>query len=302
MMKDDQEYSDLLAKWLKEDLSEEEQLRLEQSGNLDDLKIVIEDIATWSLPEIDIEQKLSTLKREHLQKRETRVVSLRVWMSIAASFLLLIGFYFGSEWLTGDRTIETALGEQIDHELPDGSLVKIDALSSISYASDWDNERKLKLTGRAFFDVSKGHVFTVKTSLGEVQVLGTEFEVAAIEERFEVSCFEGRVQVLAGDQSEILTVGEAINLEEGVLVRFTFQNTQPHWLKGFSQFENAPLSDVLTELKKYYEIEIHLPDKYINHQFSGRFPHNDLKLALRSIFDPLEISFTLTTENEMIFD
>ena len=65
---------------------------------------------------------------------------------------------------------------------------------------NWDTNRTLELNGEAFFDVEKGNTFTVKTSQGNVSVLGTEFNVNASVDFFRVSCYEGKVKV-----SEMLT-------------------------------------------------------------------------------------------------
>lgn len=295
-MKDDLEYSDLLAKWLQDDLSDAERLRLKETGTLEDLKIVLEDIGQWSLPAPDLENGLTELRKRLEKKREPKVrrLPVRFMIGVAASFLLVIGFYFGSDWIIENEvSVATTLGEQIDHELPGGSTVKLDALSSISYQSDWEN-REVRLSGRAYFDVSKGEVFSVKTDQGLIQVLGTEFEVYDSYGRFSVSCFEGSVQVSKGQQIAILTIGETIILDRDQFKRSANKRKMPDWTQGFSQFDDESLQKVIEELKKYYQVQIQLPDRLNTYQFTGRFPHQDLDLALSSIFDPLEISFRLT--------
>ncbi|WP_378174469.1 FecR family protein [Aquimarina sp. SS2-1] len=79
--------------------------------------------------------------------------------------------------------------------LPDGSLVLINRNSSIAYKEDFD-VRIVQLEGEAFFDVVPGKErFIVTTDLGEIEVLGTEFNVKTTASQLEVDVKEGVVEV-----------------------------------------------------------------------------------------------------------
>ena len=62
-------------------------------------------------------------------------------------------------------------------ELPDGSIAYINSNSSITYNKDF-NQRIVRQYGEVFYEVRKGDSpFIVSTELGEIEVLGTKFNV-----------------------------------------------------------------------------------------------------------------------------
>ncbi|RZM04132.1 MAG: hypothetical protein EOO88_56140, partial [Pedobacter sp.] len=81
------------------------------------------------------------------------------------------------------NTLSTDNGETYQLRLPDGSLVALNATSSLEYPANFNGkkERRVKLTGEGYFEVAKdkAHPFIVKTAEQEVEVLGTHFNVNA---------------------------------------------------------------------------------------------------------------------------
>lgn len=68
--------------------------------------------------------------------------------------------------------------------------------STLSYNKvSWLWGRKLNLLGSAFFDVTPGKTFTVRTEAGDVTVLGTKFLVEQEGKTITVNCEEGTVKV-----------------------------------------------------------------------------------------------------------
>ena len=89
--------------------------------------------------------------------------------------------------------------------MPDGSSVNLNAGSELEYTSfNWKKNRVLSLGGEAFFKVKKGKTFTVITKEGNVKVLGTQFKVKSREKLYEVTCFEGKVQVVIQKDTLVL--------------------------------------------------------------------------------------------------
>ena len=84
-------------------------------------------------------------------------------------------------------------------EFPDGSKAYLNNNSSIEYDKNFD-ERLVKQDGEVFFEVTKGESpFTVKTAVGEIQVLGTKFNVKSNKKELEVE-----VEEEAPEQPEII--------------------------------------------------------------------------------------------------
>lgn len=107
---------------------------------------------------------------------------------------LIIAAFFLSA--CGGITVKTSNSfEQV--ELPDNSIVYLNNNSSITYDEAFAT-REVELTGEAFFSIVKAtQPFVVKTTLGDVTVLGTEFNVNSVTEQIEVEVEEGSVELKA---------------------------------------------------------------------------------------------------------
>ena len=126
------------------------------------------------------------------------------------SFLLLIVALAAC----GPTTISTENNyEQV--ELPDGSIVKLNKNSSITFDS-FDQERTVSLSGEAFFDVIESEKpFTVTTEIGSVSVLGTEFNVKSKGDEFDVEVQSGEVEVKASDDKQKIHRGQHASYKKG---------------------------------------------------------------------------------------
>lgn len=216
---------------------------------------------------------------------------LRIAAAVAALFALS---YF---WLLPKETqISAGLGEREIALLPDQSRVTLNAESHIQFnASDWEQERSIELKGQAFFDVEKGQKFTVRTPMGEVSVLGTEFDVLQREHLFRVYCYEGRVSVRHQGAEYILTQGQSFQVIEGEGVwRFDHGQQQASWLENTSTFRSLPLGFVLEELGRQYDVEVILEEGVpVDKRFTGSFRHDNLRLALDFISMPTKLTYTI---------
>jgi len=233
-----------------------------------------------------IQNKIKQKENEKLRKQNVR------WgISIAASLLILFGLF--STFSKQDIKIETSFAEQKTILLLDGSEVVLNAKSEISYSgATWDDEREVVLTGEAYFKVKKGSTFTVKTNYGDVTVLGTQFNVNAADNYFEVTCYEGRVKVTNNNNVYILKPSDSFRKINGSAVeeKNTLINS-PTWVNGESSFKSVPLKYVIIALEKQYNIKIDantIDDTLI---FTGSFSHKELDVALASVFKTMNIKY-----------
>ncbi|WP_321539039.1 FecR family protein [Flavobacterium piscinae] len=169
--------------------------------------------------------------------------------------------------------------------LPDDSSVLLNAGSSVEYKKwNWNNERKLKLDGEAYFKVAKGKKFEVATALGTVSVLGTQFNVKNRATRLDVTCYEGKVQVNYQNQQVILTKGMMISFENGTQIYAgETKSLEPEWLKKEVNFSKENLQAILDEINRQYNVVVEYKGKPTNQDFSGTIPMNDLAVALEII-------------------
>ncbi len=220
---------------------------------------------------------------------QTRVRLLRplTWIVSAAAVVLVLALFL---WPSDEnqQSWSTAAGEHLYIELADGSRVTLNAGSHLSATGDWDDTRSVHLDGTAFFDVTSGAPFIVQTQLGEVQVLGTQFEVIASEEDYVVTCFEGAVSVSSlSTNPNIVTAGEGIRLVGQTWEQLDVQQDHPSWTEGITTFKEAPIREVLNAYERQFGVEI---DYYQDdRKYTGAFPHDNADDALNMILLPMNL-------------
>lgn len=194
--------------------------------------------------------------------------------------------------------VESGLAQEVAENLPDGSMVHLDAESRITYnKKKWSAKRQLDLQGLAFFEVKKGSNFIVSTPEGRVTVLGTSFSVESRHGRFEVICRTGRVEVTSvtgGGAPVILGPGDKVRLENGQLLSSLAKDgvrNEITWLDGMYTFESAPLSEVTLELQRQFGVTINLPADAEKLTYTGFFRTTDLDSALLSVTWPLKLKY-----------
>ncbi|WP_316753767.1 FecR family protein [Pedobacter gandavensis] len=162
------------------------------------------------------------------------------------------------------NTIETPRGGKFQILLPDGSLVWLDAASSLKYPVVFaGKERKVELTGQAYFEVakSKGKSFKVLSANQEVEVLGTHFNVNAYANQPSIitTLLEGSVNVnLKNTKSgQRLKPGQQAALT-GQLIRVEEVDVEQAiaWKNGYFAFERDDLRTVFNKLERWYDVEI----------------------------------------------
>jgi ferric-dicitrate binding protein FerR (iron transport regulator) len=96
--------------------------------------------------------------------------------------------------------VSTKSGSRTQIQLPDGSVVRLNSSSSLTYDKNFGkNVREVNLTGEAFFDVTKdsSHPFIIHTNVIDIKVLGTAFNVRSYpnDANTETSLIRGKVEV-----------------------------------------------------------------------------------------------------------
>ena len=172
-------------------------------------------------------------------------------------------------------------GKKTSFSLPDDSQIVLNSGSEIQYNKwNWDNDRKLDLNGEAYFKVAHGKKFEVNTKLGKVTVLGTQFDVKSRNNRFDVTCYEGRVKVEYKDTRVIITKGTSVSFDVDYFEKNTITSTKPEWTSNQIIFRKENLKTIIEELERQYDYKIVLNSKKNNQLFTGTLPSNNIKTAL----------------------
>ncbi|MEM6719527.1 MAG: FecR domain-containing protein [Bacteroidota bacterium] len=284
-----------LAKWLSGELSPEEQQAFEQTEAYKTYAKIISATEKLKDPAYDEDAMLAKIKQKIDTQPKVRRLNFRYVYAAAASLVILFGLYFFLKNST--MTHQTDFGKQLAINLPDGSEVILNAKSTLDYDKDiFHKERTLHLDGEAYFKVVKGSPFKVITKEGTVEVLGTEFNVDTNTNFFEVQCFSGKVNVTnAANVVHILTKGKAVRTYNATVTNWTFNTTEETWTSGLSSFTETPFSEVLDALENQYQITIQNKESFAQERFTGRFVNNNLEVALKTVFEAMDIDYFLNT-------
>lgn len=180
-------------------------------------------------------------------------------LAIAASLLLVIGITLQSDLLLRLRADHvTAVGQRQSLDLADGSRVLLNTGSAFSSQIDERQRVTQLLRGEAYFDVAKdsNRPFLVNAGPVRISVRGTAFSVRYLDDAAEVSVERGEIEVHAqGNDTRIyLASGDSIRIGPDGVGNRTHGATanQLAWVHGRLIFDDRPLHEVLSELRRYY--------------------------------------------------
>jgi len=169
--------------------------------------------------------------------------------------------------------------------LEDGSIVKLNSESKISYSSKFNqNNRDIKLTGEAYFEVFNSPIpFKVNTDYGIIKVLGTSFNVRARPDGFEVGVISGNVIIESKDQSITLKSGQKIDLNLSAPKKLNYQN-YPGWKHETLVCDRTPFLKISGEIERLFDISIKISSNKIEKtKISGILQTTNLQTVLSSI-------------------
>jgi ferric-dicitrate binding protein FerR (iron transport regulator) len=215
----------------------------------------------------------------------------RVWSAAAAAVVLILA----TTWMwPGSERVSAVCnpGERSTVDLPDGSIAYLNAASQVAFENEWTEERVIQLTGEAFFEVQKGERFSVITPGGEVEVLGTSFNVFSRENIFEVECNTGKVRVKNGNNRVEILPGEKLSWSGTEFLKTTFEPGQPDWREGFFEYVDEPWINVLREMERQYNVTFEVAD-VANKFYTGNFMNNNLEEALGKVCIPMNYSWEM---------
>ena len=227
------------------------------------------------------------------QTRKSSGTKVIRWLTVAAAAVVALFIWFGTR--SNQTTIVAQAGEHPSVQLPESSRIELNAGSNIVYNKKrFTKDRELTLVGEAFFQVHPGSSFTVNTPQGSVTVLGTSFNVIAWPDRFEVTCYTGKVKVENQNKDQLtITPGERCKNDDATKKLSTntiaLTTEKPEWIHGKFIFDNQPLKIVVEELQRQYNINVLLEPGLENMPYTGLFESGDLDEAIKLIIWPLHL-------------
>jgi ferric-dicitrate binding protein FerR (iron transport regulator) len=204
------------------------------------------------------------------------------------------------------NTLSTPKGRQFNVLLPDGTNVWLNSGSSIRYPTAFTaKERRVMITGEAYFEVatSRSKPFIVQINeKNQVQVLGTRFNINAYADEAvaRTTLLEGAVRVEVKHDGSRNNAAKSVVLQPGQQSRVKTGDASADiqtvavdvdkvmaWRRGFFNFEDAGMDEVMRQLARWYDLEIVYEGNVPPIVFGGELSRN---ITLSGILKALEDS------------
>lgn len=240
-------------------------------------------------------------RRENILTRKQKTGKLQtIWLRAAAIFVVAIGGWLLYHAYSPDHDIElTALNQVRDAHLPDGSVLTLNKHSKITYASNFKDNRTLRMDeGNVFFEVAKDktHPFVIHIDQILVEVLGTSFHIRHAKNNIQLNVETGVVRVRLGNQELRLYKGDRMSFSAGMQKLIKEKSTDQlynYYRTQVFQANNISLIKLVNELNEAYYTHIVLDDKVKHLAISTTLKFGDVSENLRVICRTLNLKLSL---------
>lgn len=201
------------------------------------------------------------------------------------------------------NTISTPMGGKFKVILPDGSLVVLNAASTLKYPVHFDeNLRKVSFTGEAYFEIAKKVdqqkkriPFYVYSNNQIVEVLGTHFNINSYDndEYSKTTLLEGSVKIInekSSNTAKILMPGQQAVIKRGDVqtkIMIADEAQALAWKDGYFLFKNTNIKDVVNELERWYNVDIQYDNSMEFENITGYISRN---VKISSVLKMLQLS------------
>jgi len=215
--------------------------------------------------QLDSPRKEYPLRQTVFTNRLLKIAAVILFM-ITASYLV-----FKIQKPLSENVVSVEYGQQKTISLEDGTIVTLDAGSIFRFPDSFSSHQRIvQLSGEAYFNVmtDQKRSFILHANHAVITVLGTEFNVRAWNQSVGVAVVNGKVALrLENDaqQNTEVTISKdqmSFIAENGIPIEPQFVDIQEHlsWLNREKVFKNSPLSEVLDQLERWYNVELYLSD------------------------------------------
>jgi transmembrane sensor len=271
------------------------------------------------------EKSSSRLNRyEDWKERRYYRTSFAGLSKVAASllFLILIPFFllwhYGGLQQSGEeeialREVITGKGQFTQIRLSDGSSILLHAESTLSFPERFpDNVRETWLEGEAYFEVKDDSQRSFRVNAGGalIEVLGTSFTIHSRPSE------DGSVNVVVAE-GEVILRGEVESDEQAVTIKKGMMSSwseksgtiapmtidlqrQLAWIRGDLIFDSTPLTDVIIQLERRYNIIIQVEDESIlQRRLTANYQAEPIDEIIKNV--ALSVGIHYRKENDKIY-
>lgn len=205
--------------------------------------------------------------------------------------------------------VSTPRGGQYQLTLPDGSKVWLNAASSIRFPVAFaGRDRKVEITGEAYFEVTKNKSKPFKVSilptLTEVEVFGTQFNINAYtdEATLKTTLVEGSVKVTKGGAIQMLSPGQQARINAAGQISLNASVNMDEvlaWKNGLFIFDHNDIREIMRQISKWYNVDVEYRGEPIHLTFSGIVSRNSNVSKTLQIMEQAGVKFIIE-ENKII--
>jgi len=177
------------------------------------------------------------------------------------------------------NTLSTAKGEMSPYPLvlADGTKVWLNASSSITFPTAFPGkERIVSVTGEAIFEVAHNaaHPFKINVAGQTVEDIGTEFNINAYpdEPAVKVTLASGKVRVVKDGHEALLNPGQVAVTSantDNIKIKDADLDVAFAWKNGLFLYDNEPLSSIMRQVARWYDVDIVYDGADPNKLFGG---------------------------------
>ncbi|WP_167608744.1 FecR family protein [Maribellus sediminis] len=235
----------------------------------------------------------------------------KLWkrLGIAATVLLVVSvgaYILTPRQHTTLNEYRCDVGEQKKVVLSDGTQVWLNSISYIVANEPFiGDKREVILFGEAYFEVAPNpdQPFIVKTPMLSTKVLGTKFNIAAMNPhaRQEISLYEGKVELITDNkahQSIIMKPGEKafFSPESGEIeVLRTTLGKPAQWREGILYLYNEDLFSIALKLERRFKTKIFITDPAVGRlRYTAEFENEPLERIIKILCEAKAFAYEKT--------
>lgn len=211
------------------------------------------------------------------------------------------------------QVVYTEKGIKSEITLPDGSTVKLNSDTRISYPLKFaGSTREVFISGEAYFNVVGDSLrpMIVTTCKGsKIKVLGTEFNVKSYENDAveKTTLYSGKITMIPGNGAESRDIMPSqqvlVDAKENVRVvnSVAVEDTRA-WTEGKLIFDSTPMREVVKMLERWHGVEISVSDtKILNYRITANFESESIHQIMYIIKNVSLVDYQINGRNVSIF-
>ena len=206
-------------------------------------------------------------KKEAWKLVDRKTESTNYYSRFVIGALLILGIiglvyvlFYSQEKFPKTHVAQNQLAEI---QFEDNSQVYLNNHSELTQLTDFGSERKVSLSGEAFFEITpdKNNPFVIALSDSDyVKVIGTSFNLINTPEKFDLIVYSGMVELRTLNRTIVLSKNDRVTKDKGAYIKYRNDDSNAtSWKTKQLVFEDTPLDKVLISLEKHYGFKSILP-------------------------------------------